>query len=87
MQMAEQEYRFALDYAVPMIRAGRADAYVFPHESHQKSQPRHKLAAYERNMDWLRFWLLDVESEDPVKMDQYARWREMRKQVSDASPP
>lgn len=87
MQMSEQEYRFALDYAVPMIRAGRADAYGFPHESHQKSQPRHKLAAYERNMDWLRFWLLEIESDDPMKVDQYARWREMRKKTPDASPP
>jgi dipeptidyl aminopeptidase/acylaminoacyl peptidase len=78
MQMAEQEYRLALDYAVPLIRAHRADVYVFPNESHQKFQPRHKLAVYERNLDWFRFWLLGEEDRDPAKADQYADWRRMR---------
>jgi len=78
MQMPEQEYMLALDYALPLIRAGLADMYVFPHEPHQKFQPRHKLAVYERNLDWFRFWLQDVEDPDPAKRGQYARWREMR---------
>ena len=79
MQMSEQEYRSSLDYAVPMIRAHQADVYVFPHESHQKSQPRHKLAVYERNLDWFRFWLQGIENEDPRKAVQYARWRAIQK--------
>lgn len=78
MQMSEQEYRTSLDYLVPLIRLGRADAYVFPHEPHQKFQPRHKLAVYERNLDWFRFWLQGFEDADVSKRDQYARWREMR---------
>lgn len=79
MQMSEREYRFSLDYAVPLIRANCADVYVFSNESHQKFQPRHKLAVYERNLDWFRFWLLGYEDSDPPKADQYARWRQMRK--------
>src|SRR3546814_3313853 len=57
MQMPEQEYIHALDYTIPLIPDHRADLYVFPHEPHQKFQPRPKLAAYERNLDWFRFWL------------------------------
>jgi dipeptidyl aminopeptidase/acylaminoacyl peptidase len=82
MQMSEQEYRSSLDYAVPLIRANRADMYVFPNEPHQKFQPRHKLAVYERNLDWFRFWLLGRQDDDPAKADQYARWRQMRESVA-----
>jgi hypothetical protein len=78
MQMSDQEYRYSLDYMVPLIRQHRADLYVFPNEPHQKFQPRHKLAVYRRNLDWFRFWLLDEEDADPAKQSQYATWREMR---------
>jgi dipeptidyl aminopeptidase/acylaminoacyl peptidase len=79
MQMPEQEYVMALDYAIPLIHDRRADLYVFPDEPHQKFQPRHKLAAYERNLDWFRFWLQEYEDPDPAKRAQYAHWEEMKK--------
>jgi hypothetical protein len=82
MQMPEQEYMLALDYAVPLIRAGRAEVYAFPNEPHQKFLPRHKLAAYTRNLEWFQFWLLDDEGTDREKSDQYARWRAMRTAIS-----
>ncbi|WP_337245164.1 Atxe2 family lasso peptide isopeptidase [Luteimonas sp. gir] len=78
MQVPEQEYMQSLDYAIPLMRRGTVDLYVFPHEPHQKFQPRHKLAVYSRNMDWFRFWLQDVEDADPAKVDQYTAWRAMR---------
>lgn len=78
MQMPEQEYMHVLDYAIPLIRSGLADMYVFPHEPHQKFQPRHKLAVYERNLDWFRFWLLSEEDPNPAKKSQYVRWKGMR---------
>ncbi|MEN5059992.1 Atxe2 family lasso peptide isopeptidase [Luteimonas sp. TWI1416] len=78
MQVPEQEYMQSLDYAIPLMRRGTADLYVFPHEPHQKFQPRHKLAVYTRNMEWFRFWLQGVEDTDPAKVDQYAAWRAMR---------
>lgn len=77
MQMSEQEYRYALDYAIPLIRQHRADLYVFPNEPHQKFQPRHKLAVYQRNLDWFRFWLLGEQDDDRAKSMQYAAWRQM----------
>lgn len=78
MQMSEQEYLFSLDYAIPLIRDYRADLYVFVDEPHQKFQPKHKLAVYERNLDWFRFWLLGYEDPDPAKNQQYSIWRAMR---------
>lgn len=65
-----------------MLRENRADLYIFPHETHQKFQPRHKLAAYERNLDWFRFWLQEHEDDDPVKRNQYEHWRAMRDALS-----
>lgn len=81
-QHSEQEYMYALDYEIPLIRERRADLYVFPNEPHQKFQPRHKLAVYERNLDWFRFWLQGYEDPDPAKREQYIHWRLMRGRVS-----
>jgi dipeptidyl aminopeptidase/acylaminoacyl peptidase len=86
MQMPEQEYVIALDYAVPLIRDQRADLYVFPNEPHQKFQPRHKLAAYERNVDWFRFWLQGYADPDPAKREEYKRWRAMKAAGDKRSP-
>jgi dipeptidyl aminopeptidase/acylaminoacyl peptidase len=86
MQMPEQEYVMALDYAIPLIRDQRADLYVFPNEPHQKFQPRHKLAAYERNIDWFRFWLQGYEDPDPAKRAEYKRWRVMKAAGVGSSP-
>ncbi|MFC5526771.1 Atxe2 family lasso peptide isopeptidase [Rhodanobacter ginsengisoli] len=78
-QLPEQEYRMTLDYALPLMRRHQADIYVFPDETHVKFQPRHKLAAYERNVDWFRFWLEGYEDQGPDKAGQYRIWREMKK--------
>ncbi|MCD7097843.1 Atxe2 family lasso peptide isopeptidase [Stenotrophomonas sp. MMGLT7] len=78
LQLPEQEYMHGLDYAIPLMRSSKADVYVFPHEPHNKFQPRHKLAVYERNLDWFRFWLLGLEDPNPGKAPQYAIWRVMR---------
>ena len=85
MQMAEQEYIYAIDYAIPLIRLRRGELHVFSHESHQKVQPRHRLAIYERNVDWFRFWLLGDEDGDVGRGEQYVRWRELRRGVEEAA--
>jgi len=82
MQLPEQEYMSSLDYMIPLVRDRRADVYVFPNEPHQKFQPRHKLAVYERNLDWFRFWLQGVEATDAAKKEQFARWEIMKARSS-----
>ncbi len=79
-QLPEQEYRMTLDYALPLVRRHRADVYVFPDETHIKFQPRHKLAVYERNVDWFRFWLQGYEDPSPEKAEQYRIWRGINKE-------
>jgi hypothetical protein len=32
-------------------------------------------------VDWFCFWLKGEEDPDPAKASQYARWRELRKQL------
>jgi len=81
-QLPEQEYRLTLEYSLPLAYRHQADIYVFPDETHIKFQPKHKLAVYERNVDWFRFWLQGYEDPDPVKKQQYAHWREMRDAIS-----
>lgn len=78
MQMPEHEYLASIDYAVPLIQEHKAELYVFPDEAHNKFQPRHKLAVYERSLDWFKFWLLDEEDPDMAKQEQYARWQIMK---------
>lgn len=77
-QLSEQEYLVALDYLMPLLQAGRADAYVFPDEPHIKVQPRHKLAVYLRNLAWFQFWLRDYEDPDLAWVADYAHWRKLR---------
>ena len=58
MQQSDDEFRAALASFTALKEAGKPVAlYVFPHEYHVKWQPAHRLAAYERNLQWFDFWL------------------------------
>ncbi len=48
--------------------------------THVMTNPTQRLAAETTNVDWFRFWLKGEEDPDPAKAEQYARWRELRKQ-------
>ncbi len=79
MQMPEQEYLQTMEYYGKLANSTTpVELYVFPNEPHQKFQPRHKAAAYQRNLDWFRFWLQGYEDPDPAKADQYKRWEALR---------
>lgn len=54
------------------------EARAFNGESHLKWQSAHRLTIYNRNLDWFRFWLQDIEDPDPAKAEQYERWRRLR---------
>lgn len=76
---ADQE--FFADWRLPrtMENAGRAyEAHIFADEYHVKWQSAHRYAIYNRNLDWFRFWLQDIEDPDAAKSDQYKRWRALR---------
>ena len=87
-QMPESEARRIPElYARLWQQATPTELYAFPDEAHIKIQPRHRLAAYERNLDWFRYWLEGYRDADPAKADQYRRWDDLRKrwQASRAS--
>lgn len=81
MQVPEQEYLVALEYFVPLIESDApTEIRVFPHEPHFKFQPRHRIAVYQRNLDWFRFWLLDEEA-GGERAEQYERWRQLKERA------
>lgn len=75
MQMPEQEARSSIELHARLTNSTTpVELYVFPDEPHLKFQPRHKLAVYQRNLDWFRFWLQGYIDPDPLKAAQYRRW-------------
>lgn len=80
-QMPEQEFRDSIDHILPLVHNGMADAWIFPHEPHQKFQPKHKLAVYERNLDWFKFWLLETSDEESGKFAPDQNWMLMREKL------
>lgn len=78
IQASDSEYEGALDVVATYRRRGRPiEMFVFPGETHFKWQPAHRLAIFERNMDWFEFWLAHRIDCDPSKSGQYARWMKM----------
>ena len=79
MQLADREYLTAIDvYAALREQEKPVDMYVFPDEYHNKWQPLHRLAIYERNLDWFLYWLQGKKDPDPRKAEQYAIWDKLR---------
>jgi dipeptidyl aminopeptidase/acylaminoacyl peptidase len=79
LNVPDREMLSALQPVTALEDAGRAvEMYVFPDEYHIKWQPAHRLAIYNRNIDWMNFWLQGREDPDPAKAEQYKRWRAMR---------
>ncbi|MBI1684221.1 Atxe2 family lasso peptide isopeptidase [Caulobacter hibisci] len=88
MQLPEQEYRLSFELFARLSNSTTpVELYVYPEEPHLKTQPRHRLSVYQRNLDWFRFWLQDQVDPDPAKVEQYERWWSMRaRQTSSAQP-
>jgi dipeptidyl aminopeptidase/acylaminoacyl peptidase len=54
------------------------ELFIYPNERHEKNQPKHRYSIYQRNVDWLNFWLNGREDSDPAKAEQYKRWHKLR---------
>ena len=89
MQLPEQEARNVIELYARLSRSPTpAELYVFPDAAHIKVQPRHRLAAHQRYLDWFRYWLQGHSDADPAKADQYRRWHLLRERwLSLGSPP
>jgi dipeptidyl aminopeptidase/acylaminoacyl peptidase len=79
INVADGEYLFDMQRVTTLRDLKKpVEMYIYPGERHEKNQPRHRYAIYQRNVDWLNFWLRDQEDSDPAKADQYKRWHELR---------
>ncbi|MGH6616451.1 Atxe2 family lasso peptide isopeptidase [Sphingomonas sp.] len=78
-QVADRETALSLESYGALREAGKpVEMYVYPDEYHYKWQPLHRLAVYERNIDWFAFWLSRYEDPAADKRRQYERWESLR---------
>ena len=79
-QPAASEYLIGMQFYTRLKQLGKpVEMIIYPDEGHIKHQPKHRLLVYQRNVDWMRFWLQEYEDPDPSKREQYARWRQLRR--------
>nr|5TXE_A Chain A, AtxE2 [Asticcacaulis excentricus CB 48]5TXE_B Chain B, AtxE2 [Asticcacaulis excentricus CB 48] len=79
IQSADEEYLGALPGFTALQQARKpVELIIYPNEHHVKWQPAHRLAVYNRTIDWFRFWLMDQSDPAPDKAAQYDRWRALR---------
>lgn len=55
------------------------DLIMLNTDEHVLTNPAVRLASQGGTVDWFRFWLQDYENPDSSKIDQYQRWRGLRK--------
>lgn len=78
MQLPEQEARNVVQLYSRLSRtATPTELYVFPDAAHLKLQPRHRMAAHQRYLDWFRYWLQGHVDPDPSRAGQYRRWSDL----------
>jgi dipeptidyl aminopeptidase/acylaminoacyl peptidase len=85
MQLPEHEARLSLELFSKLATARLAEMHIFPFAAHIKAEPRQKLAAYQRNLDWFLYWLRDEIDPDPAKAGQYQRWSLLAPKNEEAS--
>lgn len=82
-QLPEQEARRITELFVRLRNGGTpVEFWAYPDEAHIKVEPKHRLAVFERNFDWLTYWLTGERDPDPSKREQYRQWDEMRARQS-----
>lgn len=81
VQVADDEYLSALQTFTALRELDRPiEMYVFPDEHHVKWQPAHRLAVYNRAIDWFDYWLNGNKA--PGRAEEVARWEAMRAAVA-----
>jgi dipeptidyl aminopeptidase/acylaminoacyl peptidase len=87
MQVADDEYTSILEGFTALQEVGApVQLYIFPDEHHIKWQSAHRLAIYNRSLDWFDYWLKGVRSADPQRRSDLADWDQMKAQLK-SSPP
>ena len=63
-----------------LSRLGKPVEFMYlPEGDHILEKPWERMVSQQGNVDWFCFWLKGEEDPDPAKVEQYKRWRELRK--------
>ncbi len=82
MQLGESEVMHAMPlYAHLRDRDHPVEAYLYPGAQHIKWRPLHILAARERALAWIDFWLRGEVRSDPADPERAERWAALRTQA------
>ncbi|MBB6064581.1 dipeptidyl aminopeptidase/acylaminoacyl peptidase [Pseudoxanthomonas broegbernensis] len=82
VQVSEYDLPCGIDTFAALREQRRpVEMHVFPGEFHLKWQPAHRLALYQRNVQWFKYWLLDARYEDPIDPEQYERWSKLKEEA------
>lgn len=82
IQASSHEYLEALPTVMALQQHKKpVDLFVYPGEFHVPWQPAHRASIYQRDIDWLDFWLENkVPSDaDPGRAAEIKRWARMQK--------
>jgi dipeptidyl aminopeptidase/acylaminoacyl peptidase len=80
MQLSDTEYLPALESYTALRQNGMpVDLFVFPDEYHIKWQPSHRLASFQRSIDWFDFWFKGERPSDARRREEVDRWAALSK--------
>lgn len=86
MNLSDNEALTGFPLAVRLAELDRpVEMYIYPGEYHVKWRPQHQLAAQQRALDWIDFWLRGIERDDPAEPGRLERWRRLRDQAAAAN--
>ena len=72
------------EWFAALTRLGRPVELILMHDApHLLVKPWDRMVSQQGNADWFGFWLKHEEDPDPVKKEQYSRWRAMRERSND----
>lgn len=87
LQVADDELMSALESYTALREVGAPiDMFVFPDEHHVKWQPAHRLAIYERALDWFDYWLRGIRSRSPQRQAELSHWDSLRAAPRSVTP-
>ena len=86
-QSSDDEYLSGLGALTALQQRGTpVDMFVYPQERHNKFQPAHRLAIYQRNLEWLKYWLKDIPPTEPAWRPLLAQWDNYKREKAPLSP-
>lgn len=78
LNLPETEILVAMPLITRLREEGRpVEVYLYPGAHHLKTRPSQLNIIQHRNLDWLDFWLRDVETDDALEPSRRTRWNSL----------